>query len=67
MLIYEHGLDPLTARWWRGLSEDERRQAHAEAQSYKNLSAEQRDQIWSEGAESIELKAEGDEIDLDAV
>ena len=30
LLIYQHGIDPLTARWWNSLSENERRQAQAE-------------------------------------
>lgn len=66
LLVYQHGLDPLTARWWSGLSEDERRQAQAEAEHYESLSEEERDRIWNEGAESIEEDAEGDEVDLPA-
>ena len=66
LLIYQPGLDPLTARWWSGLSEDEHRQAQAEAQYYENLSEEERDRIWNEEAESIEEDAEGDEVDLPA-
>ena len=31
-LVYQHGTDPLTARWWAGLNEDERRQSRAEAE-----------------------------------
>ena len=66
LLVYQHGLDPLTARWWSGLNEDERRQAQAEAERYESLSEEERDRIWNEGAESIEEDAEGDEVDLPA-
>ena len=66
LLVYQHGLDPLTARWWKGLGEDERRQAQAEAEHYESLSEEERDRIWNEGAESIEEDAEGDEVDLPA-
>jgi bifunctional DNA-binding transcriptional regulator/antitoxin component of YhaV-PrlF toxin-antitoxin module len=66
LLVYQHGLDPLTARWWQGLGEDERRQAQAEAERYESLSEEERDRIWDEGAESIEETAEGDEVDLPA-
>ena len=58
LLLYQHGLDPLTARWWSGLSEDERRQAQAEAVRYEGLSAEERDRIWNEEAESIEEEVE---------
>jgi bifunctional DNA-binding transcriptional regulator/antitoxin component of YhaV-PrlF toxin-antitoxin module len=64
LLVYQHGLDPLTTRWWKGLGEDERRQAQAEAERYESLSEEERDRIWNEGAESIEEDAEGDEVDL---
>ena len=64
LLVYQHGLDPLTARWWKGLSDDERRQAEAEARGYEDLSEEERDHIWNEGAESIEEDAEGDEVEL---
>jgi bifunctional DNA-binding transcriptional regulator/antitoxin component of YhaV-PrlF toxin-antitoxin module len=66
LLVYQHGLDPLTARWWKGLGEDERRHAQAEAERYESLSEEERDHIWNEGAESIEEDAEGDEVDLPA-
>ena len=64
LLVYHHGLDPLTTRWWKGLSDDERRQAEAEARSYEDLGEEERDRLWDEGAESIEEDAEGDEVDL---
>jgi bifunctional DNA-binding transcriptional regulator/antitoxin component of YhaV-PrlF toxin-antitoxin module len=66
LLVYQHGLDPLTARWWKGLGEDERRQAQAEADRYESLSEEERDRIWNEGTESIEEDAEGDEVDIPA-
>ncbi len=66
LLVYQHGLDPLTARWCSGLNEDERRQAQAEAERYESLSEEERDRVWNEGAESIEEDAEGDEVDLPA-
>jgi bifunctional DNA-binding transcriptional regulator/antitoxin component of YhaV-PrlF toxin-antitoxin module len=45
LLVYQHGLDPLTARWWKGLGEDERRQAQAEAGRYESLSEAERDRI----------------------
>jgi len=66
LLVYQHGLDPLTARWWKGLGEDKRRQAQAEAERYESLSEEERDRIWNEGAESIEEDAEGNEVDRPA-
>ena len=58
------GPDPVTARRWSGLGEDERRQARAEAERYENLSEVKRDQMWSEGAEAIGVEAEGEGIDL---
>ena len=66
LLVYQHGTDPLTARWWAGLGEDERRQAREEARRYEGLSEEERDRVWNEGAESIDEDAEGDEVDLPA-
>jgi bifunctional DNA-binding transcriptional regulator/antitoxin component of YhaV-PrlF toxin-antitoxin module len=48
LLLYQHGLDPLTARRWSGLSEDERRQAQAEAERYESLSEAERNRIWGE-------------------
>jgi AbrB family looped-hinge helix DNA binding protein len=61
LLVYQHGLDPLTARWWGGLSEDERRQARTEAERYESLSEAERDRLWNQGAESIEEGAESHE------
>jgi bifunctional DNA-binding transcriptional regulator/antitoxin component of YhaV-PrlF toxin-antitoxin module len=66
LLVYQRGVDPLTAQWWNGLRDDERRQTQDEAQSYQSLSEAKRDRIWGEGAESIEAEAEGDEIELPA-
>jgi bifunctional DNA-binding transcriptional regulator/antitoxin component of YhaV-PrlF toxin-antitoxin module len=66
LLVYQHGTDPLTARWWANLTDDERRQAREEARRYEGLSEEERDRIWNEGAESVEEDAEGDEVDLPA-
>jgi bifunctional DNA-binding transcriptional regulator/antitoxin component of YhaV-PrlF toxin-antitoxin module len=45
VLVYQHGLDPLTARSWSGLGENERRQAGAEAERYESLSEAERDRI----------------------
>ena len=53
LLIYQLGIDPLTSRWWSGLTEDERRQAREEARGHEGLSEEERGHIWGEGAESI--------------
>jgi hypothetical protein len=46
LLIYQHSTASLTARWWAGLNEDERRQARAEAQRYECLCEDERDRIW---------------------
>jgi bifunctional DNA-binding transcriptional regulator/antitoxin component of YhaV-PrlF toxin-antitoxin module len=54
LLVYQGRVDSLTARWWNGLSDDERRRAETEAQCYENLSEAERDHIWNEEAESIE-------------
>lgn len=40
----------MTARWWNSLSEDERRQAEAEAQRYEDLSEDEQDRVWEEKA-----------------
>jgi hypothetical protein len=61
LLTYQHGIDPLTARWWNGLSADERRQAHAEAERYEGLSEEERDRIWNKGGDVTGVEAEGEE------
>lgn len=47
-LIYQHGTDPVTALWWNGLSEAERRKAEVEARCYEKLSEEERDRMWEE-------------------
>ena len=64
LLLYQRETTPVTARWWSGLSEGERRPARAEAESYESLSEEGRNRIWSEGAETIGAEAEGGRIDL---
>jgi bifunctional DNA-binding transcriptional regulator/antitoxin component of YhaV-PrlF toxin-antitoxin module len=64
LLIYQPGLDPLTARWWNGLNDDERRQAQVEAARYESLSEAERDQLWNEGTESIEEDAAEDEDEV---
>jgi bifunctional DNA-binding transcriptional regulator/antitoxin component of YhaV-PrlF toxin-antitoxin module len=46
LLLYRHGTDSSSARWWAGLNEDERRQAGAEAERYEGLCEEERDRIW---------------------
>ena len=54
LLLYQHGVDSLAARWWNSLREDERGQTQAEARRYQGLSEEEHERIWGEGAGSIE-------------
>lgn len=64
VLLRIGGVDSKTLEWWNSLSEEDRRIAREEAQKYEALSEEERDAIWNEFDDSIEEKAEGDEIDL---
>jgi hypothetical protein len=64
LLVYQGGADAETTAWWNGLSEEERHLAEAEARGYEALSEEEREAIWNECEESIEVDAEGDEIEL---
>lgn len=66
LLVYQGGIDPKTMAWWNSLSEAERRVAEAEARHYESLNEAEREQLWNEGADSIEPEAEGDELDLPA-
>jgi hypothetical protein len=63
MLTTKQRVDPLTARWWSGLSEDERQKAWAEAESYLSLGEEGRDRVRNDGAESAGA-VEGDEVEF---
>lgn len=64
LLVYQGVTDPQTTAWWNSLSMEERRLAEIEARRYEALSAEGRDAVWNEDAESIDADAEGDEIEL---
>lgn len=64
LLVYQGGADPETLAWWNSLSAEARRLAEAEARRYEALTEEEREAIWSEGAESLETDAEGDEIEF---
>ena len=66
LLVYQSGVDPQPARWWQGLSDEERKLARAEGRRYEELSEAERDALWEAGAESLEAEAEADEIDLPA-
>ncbi len=64
LLVYEGGLDEKTSTWWNGMDDRQRLLAQAEAQSYESLSDRDRDALWREEANSIEIEAESDELDL---
>ena len=66
LLVYQSGIDQKTLSWWNNLSDEDRSFAHGEARRYESLSEEERDRLWNEAAESIEMEAEGDEIDIPA-
>jgi bifunctional DNA-binding transcriptional regulator/antitoxin component of YhaV-PrlF toxin-antitoxin module len=46
LLVDQHGIDPLTARWWAGLDEGRRGPARAESECYEGLSEGERDRAW---------------------
>ncbi len=64
LLIYPDTVDAKTLAWWNSLTDDERIMAQKEARDYETLSKEERDAIWNHSAESLEVEAEGDEIEL---
>jgi bifunctional DNA-binding transcriptional regulator/antitoxin component of YhaV-PrlF toxin-antitoxin module len=66
MLVYQGGADPETQAWWNSLSQEAQHRAKVEARRYEALSEEEREAMWNEGAESLEVDAEGDEIELPA-
>jgi bifunctional DNA-binding transcriptional regulator/antitoxin component of YhaV-PrlF toxin-antitoxin module len=57
LLVYQGGADSETMAWWNSLSEEERHLAEAEARRYEALSEEEREAIWNEGVESLEVDA----------
>ncbi|HYN24328.1 MAG TPA: AbrB/MazE/SpoVT family DNA-binding domain-containing protein [Pyrinomonadaceae bacterium] len=64
LLVYHGGLDEKTLQWWSRLDDQQRRLATTEAGHYESLSEDEKDAIWNEGADSIEVEAESDEIEL---
>lgn len=64
LLVYQGGVDEKTSAWWNGLDDGQRLLAEDEARRDESLSEQQREDIWNEEADSIEAKAESDEIDL---
>ena len=64
LLVYQGGVDDKTLAWWNRLDDRQRLLAEDDAQRYENLNEQERDAIWNEEADSIEIEAESDELDL---
>ena len=64
LLVYQGGVDEKTLAWWNRLDERQRLLAQDDALREENLSEHERDVIWNQEAESIEIEAESDELDL---
>src|SRR5262245_51805683 len=64
LLVYQGGIDSKTRTWWQTLSDAEQHLAVAEARSYAALSDAERDALWNEGAETLDV--EDDELELPA-
>jgi bifunctional DNA-binding transcriptional regulator/antitoxin component of YhaV-PrlF toxin-antitoxin module len=66
LLVYQGGVDPKTLVWWQALSDEEQRRAEAEARAYEQLSHAEREALWNEGADTLDIDAEDDELELPA-
>ena len=64
LLVYQGGVDKRTLAWWNKLDDRQRSLADDEARLYESLSEQERDAIWNTEADSIEIDAESDELDL---
>ena len=64
LLVYQGGVDEKTSAWWKSLDDRQRQLAVDEARHYEGLSEQERDAIWNQEADSIEIEAESDELDL---
>lgn len=64
LLVYQGGVDKKTLAWWNRLDDGRRLLAEDDARGYESLSEQERDAIWNEEADSIEIEAESDELDL---
>ena len=64
LLVYQGGVDEKTSAWWNGLDDRQRLLAEDEARRYDSLTEPEQDAIWNEEADSIEIEAESDELDL---
>jgi len=64
LLVYHGGVDENISAWWNRLDEGQRLLARDDALREENFSEHERDVIWNQEAESIEIEAESDELDL---
>src|SRR5215213_16609 len=64
LLVYQGGVDVKTSAWWNRLDDRQRLLAEDDALGYENLGEHDRDVIWNQEAESGEIEAESDELDL---
>jgi AbrB family looped-hinge helix DNA binding protein len=64
LLLYQGGVDEKTSAWWEGLDDRQRLLAEDDARRYESLSEQERDSIWNEEKDSIEIEAASDELDV---
>lgn len=64
LLVYQGGVDEKTSAWWNRLDDKQRLLAEDDARRYESLSEQDRDSIWNEETDSIDIEAESDEFDL---
>jgi AbrB family looped-hinge helix DNA binding protein len=64
LLVYQGGIDEKTSAWWSSLDDRRRLLAEDDARRYECLSEQEREAIWNQEADSIEIDAESDEFDL---
>ncbi|HEY0365975.1 MAG TPA: AbrB/MazE/SpoVT family DNA-binding domain-containing protein [Pyrinomonadaceae bacterium] len=64
LLVYQGGVHKKTLAWWNRLDDRQRLLAEDYALRDENLSEQERDASWNQEAESIEIEAESDELDL---
>ena len=64
LLVYDGGIDEKTSAWWNRLDVSQRRLAENDARHYESLSEQERDTLWKQESDSVEIEAESDELDL---
>src|SRR5215813_12053655 len=64
LLVYHGGVDEKTSAWWNKLDDRQRLLAEDDARRYESMSEQERDTLWKQEADSIEIEAESDELDL---